>query len=628
MRPRHRLASLLLFLVAAAALLLIPRGSRGSAAPVRNDAGVLARESSAVALDPAALPRAARSAAGDTGDDGPILSLTSLPVGTRLSQPRLALLDPAFGARQIVLDGAELRLTPGVARTIELVSDSPGWVFVPDRIVLAADAHGRHMVEALPRQVIELTLLGAESLAEARVSLTYEFKNGCCPERRSLPPITVALQNGATLLEAPPIDGGRYRFEVSSPEHHLARSAWLELDPSGWSRVTLAMRPFDGGTARVLARVVDAATGLGLEGVHVALFEEVPEAPLLGMRLDHDGPQPQRAGEYDPDLIDFPVRARTDADGEVELDARAPGLYRLAACRPGHAESLGEPLELAPGTEQTLELRLERGASLAGRVRMLDGDPALAALRGVSGVRLERGGTTYTAAFDRAGGYRFDGLASGRYLLRVEGVALSGDSESLVPLVTQELVLAAGEERELDFALGALAPGRSVVGTLSSGEGDDWSWFVVLLPADASPESLPVQIASASEEGEFALAGVAEGEWIVAAMGRSADGRSLAFARHEFTLAASAPAQVELELRSQGRPLELASTAPASEAREVQLEVGAADPLTRRMLEELPPLSVSAESGARYLGLPEVPLAVRVGTASIPVERGSVVWLP
>lgn len=76
---------------------------------------------------------------------------------------------------------------------------------------------------------------------------------------------------------------------------------------------------------------------------------------------------------------DFFLSASTGADGHFELTGLPAGNYRLVAFDPEGAEFpvLSEPIALAAGAVERLEVRIASGATPPGRVR-----PAAAAKRG------------------------------------------------------------------------------------------------------------------------------------------------------------------------------------------------------------------------------------------------------
>ena len=148
MRLRSKLLVVSLLLGSAAALLLFPDPRRATAAPAPIEESASATIVRADELAAPSSPAAARTSAVPeiAAETAPLLSLHSLPIGRRLSEPRLLVLDPANAGDQVMLADSELRLPAGVARTVELRSASPGWVFQPERVVLAADSFGRFEV--------------------------------------------------------------------------------------------------------------------------------------------------------------------------------------------------------------------------------------------------------------------------------------------------------------------------------------------------------------------------------------------------------------------------------------------------------------------------------------------------
>lgn len=142
---------------------------------------------------------------------------------------------------------------------------------------------------------------------------------------------------------------------------------------------------------------------------------------------------------------------RTDARGQAESLALAPGSWRLAVRHPGYA-TVAVPLEVPVGCFRIeREIRLERGARLVGTVRAEDGAP-LAEAR----IRIE---SPYRETFllvevqsDEHGRYATDPLFSTLETLEVL-VSATGHTEATEWLGIQPADVAAGEAVR-DFVLG------------------------------------------------------------------------------------------------------------------------------------------------------------------------------
>jgi hypothetical protein len=122
----------------------------------------------------------------------------------------------------------------------------------------------------------------------------------------------------------------------------------------------------------------------------------------------------------------------TDQDGRFVFDGVAPGTYTLDAQRSGYASwqsiasGLSRQIQLAPGQAiDTVELRLQRGSVIAGRVFGPSGEP-LADAQVIPMRRLQgpvaQGRFLATGGLQRTndlGEFRIAGLAAGDYIVAV-----------------------------------------------------------------------------------------------------------------------------------------------------------------------------------------------------------------
>ncbi len=149
--------------------------------------------------------------------------------------------------------------------------------------------------------------------------------------------------------------------------------------------------------------------------------------------------------------------AETDGDGEFEIENVSPGPLRLTVNAEGWRTSALEDLEVAAGEAVSgLEIVLERGATITGRVLGSNGEPVSEAF--VS-IHVEPGAR---ASFMRGAFSRSDG--DGRY--RLEGVepglrqVVAKDADRQL---VRELEVALGENRlDLVFEAGTEVAGRVV----------------------------------------------------------------------------------------------------------------------------------------------------------------------
>jgi RNA polymerase sigma-70 factor (ECF subfamily) len=124
----------------------------------------------------------------------------------------------------------------------------------------------------------------------------------------------------------------------------------------------------------------------------------------------------------DPRVVDS---AHTDEQGRFDLTVRDAGTYALVAESEGLATTELSPIELVPqkGAEG-LEVSMSEGGSIEGHVLVPSGRNPAGTIVGVS-----RGdGTPRTVRADANGGYRFDRLMPGRWLVvRAQGEVSAGN---------------------------------------------------------------------------------------------------------------------------------------------------------------------------------------------------------
>ena len=179
--------------------------------------------------------------------------------------------------------------------------------------------------------------------------------------------------------------------------------------------------------------------GLSLEpGEHRVL--DVPlerGATLRGLVLDDAGSPVAGAEVRAVAGEDIDIRAQrraregtSDAEGRFELAGLPAGEQRLTATAPGFKPAKAGPLPLADGqVHDGLELVLDAGAAVAGRVLLPDGSPAAeaevelsfdpAALNGLNAASAAEGASG-TAVCDAEGAFRITGLGGGPFLVRAE----------------------------------------------------------------------------------------------------------------------------------------------------------------------------------------------------------------
>lgn len=195
----------------------------------------------------------------------------------------------------------------------------------------------------------------------------------------------VALGGRGPLALAPRTDGlpvGRFEGGRFVPAEPPAAAAAPSGDPVSLAapagperaRTAVAAEPADGapaaGAERPRPRSALALTVLGPDGA------PVPDEALAGARLSLLQPTDI------PRVVDSPRAVRAEPAGRPgALAARdlPTGERWIDVAVPGYALWRGGPLELQPGVEHALEVRLERGTPVRGVVLDPDGEPVAGA---------------------------------------------------------------------------------------------------------------------------------------------------------------------------------------------------------------------------------------------------------
>ncbi|MEN6631880.1 MAG: carboxypeptidase regulatory-like domain-containing protein, partial [Candidatus Polarisedimenticolia bacterium] len=196
-------------------------------------------------------------------------------------------------------------------------------------------------------------------------------------------------------------------------------------------------------------------------------------------------------------------RIDTDAEGRFAFDDVAPGKVELTFAAPGMQRRKFAAMEVVEGKNlDGLEIAMERGAWLVGRVLGPDGAPA-------AGATVRPAGNDGSAArafprletkTDAEGLYRLDNLQPGE---RDVEAAKEGTRRAV-----KRLALRAGEN-QLDLELGA---GLEIDGVVEDEGGAPAPRAEVSVSAAASYLDDPLS-AVADEAGRFRLAGLADGDY-------------------------------------------------------------------------------------------------------------------
>lgn len=250
--------------------------------------------------------------------------------------------------------------------------------FRPLRRIVAAVPKGEMLLQLEKGSALSGTVLGPDDRPLAGARVVVQSGTG-----RAVPPsTTVSDEDGQYLIAG--ISSG----DAKVTGHHrdyLADHRDVKLEEED-NRLDLQL----GAGSRVSGWVVDT-NGSPVARCRVTLL------PLTGSGTSQT--------------------AVTAEDGNFAIEPVAPAIYRLTAVADRLAPGeLDEPLEVGPEEVAEIELVLPAGAGLTGRLLGL-ADEDVTAVRvsalGTGGIR--RGGEV-----SADGGYRIDGLAPGRWLVRAD----------------------------------------------------------------------------------------------------------------------------------------------------------------------------------------------------------------
>jgi protocatechuate 3,4-dioxygenase beta subunit len=219
--------------------------------------------------------------------------------------------------------------------------------------------------------------------------------------------------------------------------------------------------------ATLTGQVLEDGTGAAVAGAQVNVMRAPRERPAAG-------------------TMGVPVRplsTTTDREGRFQVDGLEPGRYRISVQKVGFAMSLdaAPPIDLGAGERRGIDVRLQRGAVIVGRVLDEAGEP-LAEARVMAMRKMPASSTGATARPDLLrpagpsaqsndlGEFRLFGLPAGEYYVQVSprpdvgpGAASIPRARTLVPTFFPSTSDQAGAE---PIALGAGQTSESLVITM------------------------------------------------------------------------------------------------------------------------------------------------------------------
>ncbi|MEQ1892876.1 MAG: sigma-70 family RNA polymerase sigma factor [Planctomycetota bacterium] len=261
----------------------------------------------------------------------------------------------------------------------------------------------------------------------------------------------------------------------------------LDVHAEGFERVALERLMPGGVPGEVVLRRAPSLTGRVLvrgEPLAGATLEAFPAALHA---IEHDG---------------FPVhleprsigRATSAADGSFTLPLTFRGELWLRASAPGLAPAELGPLSATGGSLRGLELVLDEGGALEGRVRLRRGSPA-GVIVGVSC----GDGSAHSVRADAEGRYRFEGLRAGSWHVRrletelsPDGHSTSEDHDESPREIPSDCVVLTGRTTWFDLDLGGAASECELVGTLLLDGAGEAGWSGELL--DPAGKEAPIAL--------------------------------------------------------------------------------------------------------------------------------------
>jgi hypothetical protein len=381
------------------------------------------------------------------------------PYGEALTHLRLALEAGHALTGRTVLKGTneplpmvELVLT---AHGSELESWQRAEAPAEERVYASSDERGNFRVDGLASGTY---LLEAQAPGHARTEmhkvkvpaagpLTVALQvagviEGFVEDARGRPAARAEVQvSGSTAQVVTTGEGGGFSVEVEAGIHTLSARRGDEAGSLDTPVIVSAgktvrdVRVRLGPGAVMEGRVVAKASGAPVAGAHVDISP-------LGSNGDSG-------------------RAVTDDTGHFSVSGLAPGSYDVVVNAPGFTQLVRRGPTVVPGERFSLEFQLTGTGTVEGHVRDTDGQP-VAGARVTGGTRWGgwMGSTPAETLTDAGGGYRLEGLATGRVYIsaRREGAALG---------TTQPVEVTEGGLARVDFTLEGTGTVEGVVRAVS-----------------------------------------------------------------------------------------------------------------------------------------------------------------
>jgi len=332
------------------------------------------------------------------------------------------------------------------------------------------------------------------------------------------------------------------------------------------------------------SRAPDQAAGTAIIRGRVVSGGSESASPIRDARVSVSAP----AGTIDPVF--------TDGSGRFELKGLAAGRYTITAektgfvkTRYGSKNDLDPPISVDVGDATAVdgvEIRLLKGAAIAGRIVDELGDPVVGASVSVGFLRAAGAETQLVSvsrpgsATDDRGEYRVGGLPAGRYYVTVagssEGSVIAGAPAEWVRTVVgwdrtsyfaspslagaTPIVLGAGEERTgVDFALAPSRPAKLTLSLTDAAGAPATGIINLFLPGDTPGSIWANRGVPLSPANPRMTPTLEPGEWVAVALGSA---RSIARVKLSSGEEASLTLTLGSGARIAGRVVFDGSTAP------------------------------------------------------------------
>jgi hypothetical protein len=532
--------------------------------------------------------------------------------------------DPLDGETRKLRPDRPVRFARADPRAVDCRATTRGWRLEPLRVEIDGASPDLAEIRAYPDHsfVLEVFDEGTRAPVE-HVQVRTAWLNAAMVGAET-PKMDLDSPGGELFLQGLPIESGRFRVEVSTPEHYVARSEWFDALAGEVQVIRLGLKARSTYSARLRVSAAERAGGAPVAGIRIYLFQEVEGAPITGI-LAGKAWVVLRDAPIDRDLVeDIPPRLSDEA-GVAVFEVPAPARYRVAIGDDRSPCQLGGGIALEPGDLGELDVLIDAPASLRGILMEPRTTASSNALAGDLSVMLKGEETQRWIDLQPDRSFAFDPLAPGSYHLSIHRKADVFGNTASPPVLTKELALQPGEHASITLDVDTSAELGVVRGTLvdpfASGASSQMIGIARSLEDDpgAAPGG-PFAVTELRADGSFELGGIPNGKWLVVAAGRTEDRRetSLMWAEVEMTDAVQQPPTLTLEAQGEALVLYGEAMTPPGQT-EARVEVAGLSPMLGEIVASLPPVVVVSGAASRVIGLPAGDVTVNHDDLSVPL---------